>query len=169
MTCVLGNGKYQFHVLWITGISTMVAFIEGNSMAYVLPAAKCDLNITISQQGFTYIATTFGFAFSSFFWGFLGDTWGRRKVLQTELIICFLLAIISSFSITSWMLMFTRFLMGLRLSVKLLFLHIIPIFTSFLVWVVFWVLALHILENFTPILIAPNTFHCCLHFKLLHA
>lgn len=111
-----GNGKFQFHILWITGISTMVAFLEGNSMAYILPAAKCDLNISTSQQGFIYIATTFGFAFSSFIWGFLADTWGRRKVLQTELTISFLLSIISSFSVINWMLMVTRFLIGLRYS-----------------------------------------------------
>lgn len=86
--------------------------IEGNSMAFVLPAAKCDLKMTVAEQGLTYTVAHIGFICASHFWGFLADTWGRRKVLQASLFLCFVISIISSFSISSLMIMLTRFVVG---------------------------------------------------------
>lgn len=86
--------------------------IEGNSMAYVLPAAKCELHMTTAEQGLTYVVAHIGFVCASHFWGFLADTWGRKKVLQTALFMCFIISIISSYSSSSLMLMLTRFAVG---------------------------------------------------------
>lgn len=91
----------------------MVVVIEGHCMAYVLPTAKCDLHLTTTEQGFIYAIGYIGVVLASHFWGFMADTWGRRKVLRTALLACFLFSIISSFSVNSWMLMITRFIVGL--------------------------------------------------------
>lgn len=78
-----GNGKFQLHLLIVVGISTMVIIVENLAMSYVVPAAIFDMHFTTGQQGFTYVSANIGMAFSSIFWGILGDTWGRHKVLHT--------------------------------------------------------------------------------------
>lgn len=85
-------------------------------MAFVLPAAKCDLNLTTAEQGFMYVASTTGFICSSHLWGFLADTWGRRKVLRSALFLCCLMSAASSLAANSYMLMVSRFMVGLCLS-----------------------------------------------------
>lgn len=82
-------------------------------MAYVLPAAKCDLHITTLEQGFLLSMSFYGCVLTAFFWGFLSDTWGRKKVLQLSLSICCLFSIISSVSYSSTMLLVTRGIIGL--------------------------------------------------------
>lgn len=110
-----GNGKIQTIIFTIFGASAMIVLIEGINMSFVLPAAKCDLSITIAEQGFINSIGYLGIVCSSHFWGFLSDTWGRRKVLQLTFLLTFLFSALSSFSTTSWMLMITRFIVGLRL------------------------------------------------------
>lgn len=83
-------------------------------MSYVLPAAKCDLNMSTGEQGFTNAVGYIGVILASHFWGFMADTWGRRKVLRTALLLSFVTALSSSFSLNSWMLMILRFVNGLR-------------------------------------------------------
>lgn len=91
----------------------IAALYETHSMSYVLPSAKCELKLSTAEQGFVYGVGTIGYALGSFFWGFLADTWGRHKVLTTSLLLCSISSAISSFSITSLMLMVTRFCVGL--------------------------------------------------------
>lgn len=92
----------------------MVVISEGHCMAYALPAAKCDLHMSTAEQGFTNAVGYIGVILASHFWGFLADTWGRRKVLRTALFLSFVTALVSSFSLYSWMLMILRLANGLR-------------------------------------------------------
>lgn len=92
-------------------------------MAYVLPAAKCELQMSTAVQGFTNSVGYLGVMFASNFWGFMADTWGRRKVIRTTLLIAFVLSLISSISLNSWMLVIARFASGLR-CVQYLCMHI---------------------------------------------
>lgn len=85
-------------------------------MAFVLPAAKCDLDLSIAEQGFMYVASTMGFVCSSHLWGFFADTWGRRKVLRAALFLCCITSAASSLAPNSLTLMVSRFMVGLSLS-----------------------------------------------------
>lgn len=82
-------------------------------MAFVLPAAKCELKLTPAEQGMAYVVVFIGLAIASPFWGILADTWGRRKVLQRCSAICFIGTVLSSVSTNSLMLMATRFIIGI--------------------------------------------------------
>lgn len=82
-------------------------------MAFVLPAAKCDFKMSTAEQGFTNSVGFIGVIFASHFWGFMADTWGRRKVIRSTLFIAFVLSLISSLSLNTWMLIITRFASGL--------------------------------------------------------
>ena len=87
--------------------------IENQNMSYVVPAAKCELNISNTQQGFLNSVSFFGVVLGAHFWGFMADTWGRKKVLQVCLFMATSLSLVSSLSISTYMLMSLRFMVGL--------------------------------------------------------
>lgn len=111
-----GYGRFHWMLLFGTGIGCISIMVEDNCMAFVLPAAKCDLHLTTTQQGFMYATSTMGFVCSSHLWGFFADTWGRRKVLRAALCLCCITSAASSFAANSVMLMVSRFMVGLCLS-----------------------------------------------------
>lgn len=82
-------------------------------MAFVLPLAKCELNMSNAEQGAINAVTFIGVVLTSHFWGFLADTWGRRKVLIVSLGSGFVFSAISSFSVSSTMMLVTRLFVGL--------------------------------------------------------
>ena len=92
----------------------MVVFVEGLNMALVAPAAKCDLNITNSEQGLLNAVNYIGIVVSLHFWGIIADTWGRKKVLSLSFTLAFLFSMLSSFSTSTLMLFCTRLLVGIR-------------------------------------------------------
>lgn len=108
-----GNGKLQQIVLWTTGFALLGVMIEGLNMAFVLPLAKCELDLSNAEQGAINAVTFIGVVLTSHFWGFLADTWGRRKVLIVSLGSGFIFSAISSFSVSSTMLLVARLFVGL--------------------------------------------------------
>lgn len=92
----------------------MSVIMQGHCMAYVLPAAKCELKMSTAEQGFIKSVAILGIIFASYFWGFLADTWGRQKVLRTALFLVFVMSLVSSLSFNRYMLMITRFAIGLK-------------------------------------------------------
>lgn len=95
------------------GAAILGMVTEGLNMGFVLPVARCELNISTTEQGLINAIAFIGVVLSSHFWGFMADTWGRQKVLRTSLATGFLFSVVSSFSTTSLMLMITRLLVGL--------------------------------------------------------
>lgn len=96
----------------------MIIVIEGQCMGIVLPAAKCDLNLSVAEQGAIGSMAMFGYILSSHFWGFLTDTWGRLKTLKLTLCLSFVSSLLSSFSVSSQMLLITRLIVGIWYKLK---------------------------------------------------
>lgn len=92
----------------------MAVITEGYGMSFVLPAAKCEFQMSTAEQGFINSVGFLGVILASHFWGFMADTWGRRKVLRIALFLTFVMSLVSSLSLNSWMLVITRFSSGLR-------------------------------------------------------
>lgn len=109
-----GNGRFQLVALFVCGTALMASISEGLNMAFVLPIAKCDLAISVSQQGLINAVGFIGVILTSHMWGFLADTWGRQKVLRTALGLTFVACTVSSMSYTSTMLLISRLAVGLR-------------------------------------------------------
>lgn len=110
----IGNGKYQKRILLLFAGSLMANVMEYINMGHILPAAKCDLNITNAQQGFIISTSYIGSLLTIYFWGLLADTWGRKKVLHLAYSLCCIFSIISSLSYSSTMLIICRVFVGLR-------------------------------------------------------
>lgn len=82
------------------------------SVSYVLPYAKCDLELSLKEQGILSGISYFGIVFSSHLWGFLADTWGRKNVMRVAAIGGFVLSLSSVFAPHKYVLILCRFLAG---------------------------------------------------------
>lgn len=71
----LGMGKCQYILTFLTGMSVLGSAIENTNISYILPYAKCDLELTTQQQGLLSAISYLGIVFTSHLWGFLADTW----------------------------------------------------------------------------------------------
>lgn len=105
-------GKYQILLTILTGISLLGATIENESISYILPHAKCDLELTTQEQGLLSAISFAGVVFTSHLWGFLADTWGRQKVLRAAAIGGFVCSFLSAFAFNTISMAILRFLAG---------------------------------------------------------
>lgn len=82
-------------------------------LSYIFPPAKCELNLNSEEMGLLNVAFLAGGACSSFFWGILADTRGRKRVLIISLILDMLTTVISAVTITGFLsFAVSRFLNG---------------------------------------------------------
>lgn len=92
-------------------------FYEAMGVGYYLPVAECDLNIANKKDYGIINGMSFaGIILSYHLWGFLADTRGRRKILIISMLISFFFTVLSSFSISFWMLAVLRFCNGFFVS-----------------------------------------------------
>lgn len=95
-----------------TGLAIMGAAVENVNISYITPYAKCDLKLTIGQQGVLASVSFLGIVSTSYFWGFLADTWGRQKVLTVAAFGGFFFSCISSFATNTYAVISLRFVSG---------------------------------------------------------
>ncbi|XP_076251962.1 synaptic vesicle glycoprotein 2B-like isoform X3 [Rhynchophorus ferrugineus] len=79
--CATKFGKFNILLVAVALISTLSVQSETAVMSYIIPMAVCDLNLTSNQKGLLNSMAFLGMVLSGFFWGFLVDTLGRRKML----------------------------------------------------------------------------------------
>ncbi|KAK9879363.1 hypothetical protein WA026_004211 [Henosepilachna vigintioctopunctata] len=89
---------------------------ETTTMSYVFPAAQCDLNLTIEDKGMLNAVTYAGTITSSFIWGLLSDSFGRRSTLIIGCTMNGLISCINAFSPNKYMLMSLKYIGGFLIS-----------------------------------------------------
>ncbi|KAJ2950167.1 hypothetical protein O0L34_g11524 [Tuta absoluta] len=77
---VAGLGWYNLKYSLVLALFLIAAIVEPLGYSYVLPAGKCDLNMTDAQRGFIASIPFIGIVITSFPWGYLVDTQGRKKI-----------------------------------------------------------------------------------------
>lgn len=90
----------------------MGAATENVNIGLILPFAKCDLNLSLSERGILVSVSYLGIVLTSYFWGFLADTWGRQKVVCASSLSGFLFSFLSAFVTNFYGLVIIRFLVG---------------------------------------------------------
>ncbi|XP_055618259.1 synaptic vesicle glycoprotein 2C isoform X3 [Toxorhynchites rutilus septentrionalis] len=113
---LVGEGKFHTFLLFVCGFCLMSVINETLNVGFIISAAECDLNLSYSDKGMLNGAAFCGVVVSSHLWGFLSDTWGRRKVILLATSCGLAFAIVSSFSVHVWMLIATRFCVGFFMS-----------------------------------------------------
>ncbi|XP_058825939.1 synaptic vesicle glycoprotein 2C isoform X3 [Topomyia yanbarensis] len=113
---LVGTGRFHTLLLFVCGFCLMSVIDETINMGFIISAAECDLGLSFSDKGMLNGAAFCGVVTSSHLWGFLSDTWGRRKVILLTTSCSLLLSIVSSFSVHVWMLIVMRFCVGFFIS-----------------------------------------------------
>lgn len=90
----------------------MGAGLENVNISYILSYAKCDLKLSIGEQGVLTSVSFLGIVSTSYFWGFLADVWGRQKVLSVAALTGFCFSFTSAFATNTSVLIALRFLSG---------------------------------------------------------
>ncbi|KAL4702821.1 hypothetical protein ACJJTC_003979 [Scirpophaga incertulas] len=93
-----GFGKYNLQHMLMCGMILMGMIMQSLALGYVMPAAQCDLNLTMKQRGWLGAIPFFAMILTSYFWGYLADTRGRRPVMLVTMILSILFSLLNSFS-----------------------------------------------------------------------
>lgn len=76
-----GYGRFNYLLLLVAMPCCIGTVFETTTMSYVLPSAECDLRLSLVDKGTLNAVTYVGMITSAFFWGFLSDTYGRKRLL----------------------------------------------------------------------------------------
>uniref|UniRef100_A0A182NC28 Major facilitator superfamily (MFS) profile domain-containing protein n=1 Tax=Anopheles dirus TaxID=7168 RepID=A0A182NC28_9DIPT len=113
---VVGQGWFHTLLLFVTGLCLMSVVNETVNIGFIISAAECDLQLTFSDKGVLNGAGFLGVVCSSYVWGFLSDTWGRRRVLLLATSGALVTSVLSTFAPHVWVLIGARFLVGVFVS-----------------------------------------------------
>ncbi|GBP21627.1 Synaptic vesicle glycoprotein 2B [Eumeta japonica] len=91
-----GYGRMSLSVLCACAFAFLATGVENACMSFVLPAAKCDLELTTYRTGFINMAFMCGGVASAFFWGIVADILGRKRVLIATLLLDAALTLLQS-------------------------------------------------------------------------
>ncbi|XP_026732604.1 synaptic vesicle glycoprotein 2C-like [Trichoplusia ni] len=94
---VAGLGWYNVKYCFCLALFLIAAIVEPVGYSFVLPAAMCDLDMTDGQRGFIASIPYIGIVITSFPWGYLVDTRGRKKVVIYSSLAAGLFGIASAF------------------------------------------------------------------------
>lgn len=112
MALIVEFGKCQIILTILVGINLLGSTIENANISYILPYAKCDLQLSIREQGLLSGISYFGIVFASHLWGFFADTWGRKNVLRVAAAGAFICSFLSAFAVNMISMILLRFLAG---------------------------------------------------------
>lgn len=114
--CSSGYGKFNYLLLLAVLPASCASIFSSSSTAYVLPSAECDLGLSMFDKGLLNSMSFAGMVSTSFIWGFMADTFGRRRIMFYGYLLTGLVTLATSFSHTSWLLILFKFFEGSLIS-----------------------------------------------------
>ncbi|XP_022908745.2 synaptic vesicle glycoprotein 2C-like isoform X1 [Onthophagus taurus] len=109
-------GKFNIFLILLIIASYFAINFDLTTMSYVIPIARCDLQITLEQAGLLNSITYLGMIPSAFIWGFMADTIGRKKIIVSCFAINAFFIILTGISQTYKMLVVLKFFSGFIIS-----------------------------------------------------
>lgn len=107
-----GYGKFNYLLLMALLPVSFASIFSSSAMSYILPSAECDLQLTMFDKGLLNSMSFAGMIGTGFFWGWMADTFGRKKLIFCGYLITGLINLATCFSRTSWLLITFKFFDG---------------------------------------------------------
>ncbi|XP_033208219.1 synaptic vesicle glycoprotein 2A-like isoform X2 [Belonocnema kinseyi] len=111
-----GYGKFHYLLYIVILPATWASIFDTSNTSMILPSVECDLELTPFFKGVLNAAVYLGMVSSAFFWGFLGDVLGRKKILVYGLLMDGVLNILTGLSQSFWQVAFFKFISGFIIS-----------------------------------------------------
>ncbi|XP_017783594.1 PREDICTED: synaptic vesicle glycoprotein 2C-like [Nicrophorus vespilloides] len=111
-----GFGKFHLFLILTCGLILYAVTSECYSIGYILPAAQCDLNLSVDDKSLLTSIGFIGVMTTQFIWGFVSDTKGRKNCLIYTLFLTVLFSLGSCLSPYLWLFLIFRFLNGVTIS-----------------------------------------------------
>ncbi|XP_013166998.1 PREDICTED: synaptic vesicle glycoprotein 2A-like isoform X2 [Papilio xuthus] len=105
-----GFGRYNYWMLCSCNLLILAMYLDIFGFSVALPAAACDMRLTITQQGLLSAVPLIGVMLSSYAWGLCADTLGRRRTLLIAMPIGAVMNLIASVAPTYASLAVLKFL-----------------------------------------------------------
>ncbi|XP_071941341.1 synaptic vesicle glycoprotein 2C-like [Antedon mediterranea] len=109
---IVGFGKFHILLLAVCGWANASDAVETLSISFILPSAKCEMDLSSFQLGVLSAAIFLGMMVGGYVWGALSDIRGRRSVLLWSLSCNALFGLLSSIAQSYWLFVLMRFLSG---------------------------------------------------------
>lgn len=93
-----GFGMYNICHMLMSGVILLGMIMQSLALGYILPAAQCDLELTLQQRGWLSAIPFLAIILTSYFWGWLADTQGRRPVMLFSMLISAVFSAFASFA-----------------------------------------------------------------------
>ncbi|XP_047348212.1 synaptic vesicle glycoprotein 2B-like isoform X3 [Vespa velutina] len=114
--CSSGYGKFNYLLLLAVLPASCASIFSSSSTAYVLPSAECDLELTMFDKGLLNSMSFAGMISTNFLWGFMADTFGRKRIMFYGYMLTGFITLATCFSHTSWLLILIKFFEGSIIS-----------------------------------------------------
>ncbi|KAG6798478.1 synaptic vesicle glycoprotein 2C isoform X1 [Apis mellifera caucasica] len=111
-----GYGRFNYLLLLAVLPASFSSIFSSSAISYVLPSAECDLGLTMFDKGLLNSMTFAGMICTSFFWGFMTDTFGRKKIMFYGYMFTGVMSLVTCFSHTAWLLILFKFFDGVIIS-----------------------------------------------------
>uniref|UniRef100_A0AAY5KCL3 Major facilitator superfamily (MFS) profile domain-containing protein n=1 Tax=Esox lucius TaxID=8010 RepID=A0AAY5KCL3_ESOLU len=108
-----GFGFFHGILLVVCGWANASDAVEILCVSFLLPTARCDLNLSSSDMGFLTASIFLGMMVGGYLWGYLADQRGRQKVLVISLTVNGVFGALASFAPWFWLFLILRFISGI--------------------------------------------------------
>ncbi|XP_041853710.1 synaptic vesicle glycoprotein 2C isoform X2 [Melanotaenia boesemani] len=108
-----GFGLFHWLLLVVCGWANASDAVEILSVSFLLPTARCDLQLSSSNMGLLTASIFLGMMVGGYMWGYLADQRGRRQVLVVSLTVNGLFGGLASLAPWFWLFLLLRFISGI--------------------------------------------------------
>lgn len=109
---IAGYGRFNYKLLAGLWLTMAVQNFVGTDIAYTLPVAECDLDLTTLEKGQISAALYVGMMCTAFLWGALSDTFGRKWLLFGAYVGMSITATFTAFVTSSWAFTLCKAILG---------------------------------------------------------
>ncbi|KAJ8719338.1 hypothetical protein PYW08_011513 [Mythimna loreyi] len=107
---LIGHGRYDLLLCFTCCTIHLGAVLDMLGYGLVVPAASCDLQLSLEDSGMLTSVSFAGFIMSALFWGYSTDKYGRKKALLISSSVGFIMSSLTSFSTSFYMMLILKFI-----------------------------------------------------------